>query len=369
MDPSGSKRYGPAALASRRGVAGAGLIAAAVVVVGGAFAYTMGLLSPGRLTQGVIVDRLQEVGGLHPGFRRNHAKGLCFTGRFDSNGAVQSLSEAAVFKPGVTPVFGRFALAGGQPYQADAVHTVRSMAVDFQLPHGEVWRTGMNNIPVFPVRDARGFYDQLAASKPDPATGRPDPARMAAFLAAHPESAGAMALIKAQAPTSGFANATYNSLNAFRFVNAAGRSTPVRWSMVAEDLAESAPETGAKPTDRNYLFDDLIARVQRGPVRYHLVVTVGQPADPTDDATKPWPASRPHVDAGVLTISAVQEEDRGACRDVTFDPLILPQGIASSNDPLLSARSATYAQSFRRRGREPAPIAPVTTTSVAGGAL
>jgi catalase len=75
------------------------------------------------------------------------------------------------------------------------------------------------------------------------------------------------------------------------------------------------------------------------------------------------------VDAGVLTISAVQEEDRGACRDVTFDPLILPQGIASSNDPLLSARSATYAQSFRRRGREPAPIAPVTTTSVAGGAL
>jgi len=38
----------------------------------------------------------------------------------------------------------------------------------------------------------KDFYDQLLASAPDPATGKPDPARMSAFLAKHPETAKAM---------------------------------------------------------------------------------------------------------------------------------------------------------------------------------
>jgi catalase len=364
MDPNGSKRYGLASLTSRKGVAGATLIAVAVVAVGGAFAYTGGWLSPGRLTQERIIDRFQQVDGPHPGFRRNHAKGLCATGDFDSNGAVQSLSDAAVFRPGRTAVFGRFAFAGGQPYMADDVHTVRSLAVDFERD-GEVWRTGMIDIPVFPVRDVRGFYEQLTASKPDPATGKPDPARMAAFLAAHPETQRALTIIKAQPPTSGFADATYNGLNAFRFVSAAGRSTPVRWSLVPEDPVREPQANSARPTDRNYLFDDLIARVGQGPLRYRLVVTVGDPGDPTNDANTPWPAGRRRVEAGVLTITGVQDEAHGACRDVTFDPLILPHGIASSDDPLLSARSAAYSTGFTRRAGEPAPVPPPVTIPAA----
>jgi catalase len=367
MDPSGAERYGLAALTSRRGVAGAALIAAAVVIAGGAFAYTGGWLSPGRLTQERVIDRFQEVNGPHPGFRRNHAKGLCATGYFDSGGAAQSLSDAAVFRPGRTAVFGRFAFAGGQPYMADDVHAVRSLAVDFER-NGEVWRTGMINIPVFPVRDVRGFYEQLTASKPDPATGKPDPARMAAFLAAHPETQRAMALIKAQPPTSGFADATYNSLNAFWFVDSAGRRTPVRWSLVPEDPVRAPPRNSAKPDDPNYLFDDLIARVGQGPLRYRLVVTVGNPGDPTNDANTPWPADRRRVEGGVLTITGVQDETHGACRDVTFDPLILPHGIASSDDPLLSARSAAYATGFTRRAGEPAPAPAVTIPATSRGA-
>jgi hypothetical protein len=49
----------------------------------------------------------------------------------------------------------------------------------------------MNNIPVFPVNSARGCYEQLLAFSPDPATGKPDPAKIKAFLAAHPEAARA----------------------------------------------------------------------------------------------------------------------------------------------------------------------------------
>ena len=45
-----------------------------LIVVAG-FAYVGGWLSPGRLTPGRFVDAFEQVNGVHPGFRRNHAKG------------------------------------------------------------------------------------------------------------------------------------------------------------------------------------------------------------------------------------------------------------------------------------------------------
>jgi len=150
------------------------------------FAYTGGWLSPGRLTQDRMMEAFQSDNGGHPGFRRNHAKGVCVSGWFESNGQAAALSKATLFKPGRVPVIGRFALAGGMPFQADMPNTVRSMALRFLPPSGEEWRTGMNDIPVFVVNSARGFYEQLVAAAPDPATGKPDPAKMQAFLANRP---------------------------------------------------------------------------------------------------------------------------------------------------------------------------------------
>ena len=63
-------------------------------------------------------------------------------------------------------MFGRFGLAGGMPMMPDGPNAVRSMALNFTLPDGEIWRTGMND-PVFAVKDAQGFYDQLVAMTPD----------------------------------------------------------------------------------------------------------------------------------------------------------------------------------------------------------
>jgi catalase len=285
---------------------------------------------------------------LHPGFRRNHAKGVCFTGWFDSNGAATSLSRALIFQAGRFPVFGRFALGGGMPAMPDGPEAVRSMAVNFALPDGEVWRTGMNDIPVFPVRDAQGFRDLLLATKPG-ADGKPDPERMKAFLAAHPEAARAIGLIKSVPFSSGFADASYNSLVTFRAIDAGGKEALVRWSMRADDAFE--PEPANAPTDKNYLFDALAARLTKGPAQWHLVLTVGQPGDPTD-ATLPWPTDRRTIDSGILTITAMQSEAAGNCRDVNFDPLVLPDGVAPSDDALLSARSAAYAVSFTRRAGE-----------------
>jgi catalase len=83
---------------------------------------------------------------------------------------------------------------------------------------------------------------------------------MKAFLAAHSETVRAMRLIKKRQVTSGFANSTFNSLNAFRFVNAAGASVSVRWSTVPVQSFAAGSAEPSTAGDKNYLFDDLIAQ-------------------------------------------------------------------------------------------------------------
>jgi catalase len=349
-------------LSEPRTVVKLAIIGALVLCIVGSFAYVAGWFSPGLLTPRRFVDGFEEVNGVHPGFRRNHAKGVCVGGYFESNGKGTRLSKASVFEAGRVAVIGRFSLAGGQPYAADGPAAVRGFGLRFEPRHGEEWRTAMIDLPVFAVRTPEGFYDQLLASKIDPATGKPDPAKMSAFLAGHPETVRAMTIIKAKPFSSGFANATFNGLNAFRFANEAGVSTPVRWSMVPVDAF--APEGQAAAHNKNYRFDALIARVRRGPVQWHLILTIGEPGDSTDDATLAWPYTREHLDAGTLTIDSVVDEAHGSCRDINFDPLVLPNGIAPSDDPLLSARSAIYSQSFTRRAgetKEPSAVTPAET--------
>ena len=327
----------------------------------GLFLYVGGWFTPRALSPATMINTFEQANGEHPGFRRNHAKGVCISGYFESNGHGAALSKAMVFLPGRLPVIGRFALAGSEPYQADAPHTVRSMALLFKLPDGEEWRTGMNNIPVFPFNSAQGFYEQLVASTPNPTTGKPDPAKMSTFMAKHPEFVKAVSLIRSQPATSGFADSTYNSLNAFRFINAQGAVTPVRWAMVPAQPVE--PLTAAT-SGTNQVFDALIVALHSHPLQWHLMITVGQPGDPTADATLPWPPDRQQIDVGTLTIDHIESEDTSPARDINFDPLVLPNGMAGSDDPLLSARSAAYAESFTRREgehKEPSAVSTVET--------
>jgi catalase len=235
------------------------------------------------------------------------------------------------------------------------------MAIQVKLPDGEEWRSGMNNIPVFVVGTPQAFYELIQASAPDPKTGTPNPEKMSTFFARNPESAKAIQLLRSQPFSSGFDNSTYNSLDAFRFIDSAGKTTSVRWSMVP--IQPFTPVSATQPADPDYLFDELIANIHQHSLQWHLMITVGQPGDPTDDATIPWPPDRQQIDAGVLTIDHIESEDTSPARDINFDPLVLPNGIAGSDDPLLSARSAAYAESFRRREGERKTPSEVSTTT------
>src|ERR1700761_4769463 len=91
------------------------LIAVLVAVSAAAFAYTAGWLSPHRINPDKIVDAFTPPGVNVLGHRRNHAKGICFTGVFEANGAGSELSTAPVFVKGQYAAIGRFNLATPDP--------------------------------------------------------------------------------------------------------------------------------------------------------------------------------------------------------------------------------------------------------------
>lgn len=328
------------------------VIAVSLIAASALFAWAGGWLTPQRLSPDRLVNALEKTGGVHPGYRRNHAKGLCVAGYFESNGNAGTLSRAFVFAPGRTPVVGRFAIAGGNPGAPDGNVPVRSMALSLKNAAGQEWRTGMNALPFFPVATPQGFYDQQVASRPDPATGKPDPAKMRDFLSAHPEARAFAAWAGQYTPSSSWSNIGYNSLNAFRFIDPAGQSRFVRWGMVPHTPWQGI--TAAEKADSDFLQHDLKQRLAQGPLKWDLIVTVAAQGDVTNDASKAWPDDRQKINAGTLVLTSAQDQAQGKCRDINYDPLILPDGISASDDPLLSARSAAYSTSFNRRTHEEA---------------
>jgi catalase len=112
--------------------------------------------------------------------------------------------------------------------------------------------------------------------------------------------------------------------------------------------------------DPDFLAHDLNEQLMHGPARWRLMLTEAARGDPINDATRAWPDDDRHldVDAGTVVIEHAQSQIDGPCRDIDFNPLVLPAGIAPSEDPLLAVRSAVYAESSHRRTMEEAQAQP-----------
>jgi catalase len=334
-------------LSPARSVFGSLLLIA--VVIGGAaaaFAYTAGWFSPQRLTPDKLVDAFTPPTGVPLGHRRNHAKGICFTGMFEANGAGAALSRGQVFTRGQYPALGRFNLGTADPNAPDATVRVRGMGLRISTPDGQEWRTAMIDPPFFPVSTPQAFYEHLVAS------ASKDPNAMKTFAGVHPEIAAFGAWAKSAPWTGSYAEERYNSLNSFILIDNSGAEHAVRWSLLPaaqpipispDDLAKRGP---------NFLEQEIAERVRGGPLRWTMVVTVANPGDPTADPSKAWPEDRRTVEVGTLTVQQIQPERDGPCRDINFDPTVLPTGIRTSDDPFPAARSSTYAKSFDRRTAE-----------------
>lgn len=319
----------------------------ALVVAGGAaaFAYTAGWLSPERLTPTRLVAALAPPGGPALGHRRNHAKGICFTGEFQSTGNGASLSKAKVFTAGTWPVLGRFNLATPNPKAADATVRVRGMGLQITTSDGDVWRSAMIDAPVFAVSTPQAFYDLLQSAPKGPEA-------MKAFIGRHPEFTTFAGWTGTAPWTSSYAEDAFNSLNSFLFTDADGTSRAVRWSLRPAAMPVAIkPEELAKKGP-NHLEQEIASRVAAAPQRWTMVVTVAQPGDVTADPSKAWPADRRTVEVGTLVVKRVEAEPDGPCRDINFDPAVLPRGMSVSDDPFPAARSSAYARSYDMRTSE-----------------
>jgi catalase len=204
----------------------------------------------------------------------------------------------------------------------------------------------MINAPIFAVSTPQAFYDLLLAS------GSKDPKAMPDFIGAHPEFAKFGDWAKNGPWTGSYAEERFNSLNAFIFTDNSGGEHAVRWSFLpaAQPVAVSPDELAKRGPD--FLEQEIAERIRGGPARWTMRVIVANPGDQTADPTQAWPQDRRTVDVGMLVVQQIEAEPDGPCRDINFDPTILPGGIRTSDDPFPAARSAAYARSYDLRTSE-----------------
>jgi len=327
-------------------------IALILAVLAALFAWVGGWFGSHDLTPQAMMNTAEASGKQQAGLRRAHSKGVCFAGTFAPTPAAASLSTARAFSQPAIAVIGRFSASSNNPYAPDGASPVRGMAVQLKTDDGQEWRIAMNSFPFFAASTPQAFQQMNEAGRPDPATGKPDPRKMQALLAAHPEIAAFQAWAKTAPRSDSLGSTRFNGVNAFRLTDAKGTDRMVRWSMRPRLPVVALTPEQLKAADPDFLIHDLDRRLAAGPLVWDMVVQIAASGDPISDPSRAWPDTRTEATVGTLTLVHAEPQATGPCRDLNFDPLILPSGIAASDDPVLHARSAAYSVSFNRRERE-----------------
>jgi len=164
-----------------------------------------------------------------------HARGSAAHGYFELTESLSDITKADIFqRPGEkTPLFTRFSTVAGNKGSMDLARDVRGFAVKFYTKEGN-WDLVGNNIPVFFIQDAIKFPDMVHAVKDEPDRGFPQ-AQSAHdtfwdFISLTPESMHmVMWQMSDRTIPRSFRMMEGFGVHSFRFVNAAGKSTYVKF--------------------------------------------------------------------------------------------------------------------------------------------
>ena len=294
-----------------------------------------------------LLDILDTLFGLHPGFRAAHAKGLMCSGTFTPSPEAAKLTRAPHANRPSTPVTVRFSDSTGLPTIPDndpQRSGPRGFAVRFHLSdhfHTDIIGHSANG---FPVRTGEEFLEFLRAAA---AAGAGKPEAMQAFLASHP-NAKRFAEAPKPIPTS-FAREAFFAVTAFRFTNGQGVSRHGRFRIRPEQGTEYLSDQEAAKKSANFLFDEIGPRLARGPSRLGIFVQMAELGDDEANASVPWPDSRAELPFGTLTVTARVDDQEPERRKIIFDPDPRVDGIEPAGDPLTQARADLYLLSGRRR--------------------
>jgi catalase len=297
-----------------------------------------------------VIEKLDNLsGGMHPGHRPVHAKGCLLSGYFNPTPEAAALSRAPHFHAPSTPVVGRFSDFAGVPAVPDNDPngaSPRGCAIRFQLgphAHTDIVAHSADGFPVRTVAEFLEFLEAVHASGPDV----PHPSPIEQFLGSHPK---ALAFVQMPKPIpASFANESYFSVTAYRFIDAQGTGRHVRYRILPDAGNDYLDAEGAAAKGPNFLMEELAQRLASGPIKMNIRAQIANDGDVVDDATEHWPAERPRVLLGVVTLTGLVPENDAEARRIIFDPIPRVDGIEPSADPLLEPRADAYLVSGRRR--------------------
>ena len=291
------------------------------------------------------VDAIEQLSGVHPGYRRAHAAGVCCRGFFRPSGLGKEFTEAEHLQEQQVNAIIRLSGSSTDPALADLLSPAKGMAVQFILPDGEVTHLVGVTVPVFFARTPESFIDIVHMAH-RLRTGTLGPIELMKEIVSHfSESKEALLAVRRLMPPASYAECHYYCIHAYVLVNAEGRQQPVRFEWVPESGVRTLTlEEAAQQPDR-YLEDELELRLKDEPAIFQLVAVLGEEGDATDDPTRAWPEERRRIDLGRLHISEIYPDPKY----LLMDPTILASGMLLSDDPILKFRSAAYAESYGRR--------------------
>jgi catalase len=288
-------------------------------------------------------------GGIHPGFRPAHAKGILLTGVFTPSSEAASLTRAPHMQRNSTPVTVRFSDFAGIPTVPDndpQGASPRGCAIRFHLAEHTHTDIVAHSVDTFPARTAEGFLEFLnALIATDPAG--PHPNAIEQFLGTHP---AALTFVQAPRPIpTSFGRESFYAISAFKFTNANGVSRYGRYRVLPAAGNDCLDEAGVAARSPNFLFDEITERVAKGPVKFRIAVQLAEDGDTVDDATVRWPENRPQLTFGEISLKEIASNNASEQQQIIFDPIPRVDGIEASADPLFEPRANVYLISGRRR--------------------
>jgi catalase len=295
-----------------------------------------------------------------------HARGFGAHGFFEPYESLADITRADLFqRPGErTPVFVRFSTVAGNKGSFDLARDVRGFAVKFYTQEGN-WDLVGNNIPVFFIQDAIKFPDVVHSVKQAPDRGFPQ-AQSAHdnfwdFISLMPEATHmVMWTMSDRAIPRSFRFMEGFGVHSFRFVNAAGESTFVKFhwkpklGLQSVVWNEAVKINGADP---DFHRRDLWDAINGGDFpEWELGVQLFDDdfADAFDfdvlDATKIIPEELvPVRRVGRLVLDRTVDNFFAETEQVAFCTQNVVPGIDFTNDPLLQGRNFSYLDTQLKR--------------------
>jgi catalase len=306
------------------------------------------------------MSAMEKYTGAVPGYRRAHAHGHGFVGHFEATAAAAGLTVAEHLQGERIPVVVRLSNGAGSPYAPDlqsARHgATLGLGVEFALPSGGRATWAAPNMTAFPAGTAEDFIAVTTAQRRG-VRGHRNPLALLAFVVRHRRTVPGLMALVGHPPIRSFAAADFHGLHAYYLVDGAGRRQAFRYHWMATMADErTVTQEQAALWPPQFLVGEMRRRLARGPVRWELTFELAREGDPTDDQLSAWPASRPRIHAGTLTLTD-EHPDQDVVEGMVFDPTNVPTGIECSDDPLLAFRSAVYGASHAARTRETKPLA------------